>query len=193
MSLLDDKKSHGMSDSSTDRISIYLSVDKQTLKDYFNSHDPSPIYKKQLSHQLEQYIMNSVAGAKRYSAIFYKLKCSGEIDKQYAEPLMYAIRRHYEAKKAKRIKEFSRFKYRSWILLAISIVIVAAIQVFLPMVLSEDNKFHATFFSSMEIFSWVLLWRPIDVLLFYWNPHLKDICLLNKLATSEVIFIENEK
>jgi hypothetical protein len=39
----------------------------------------------------------------------------------------------------------------------------------------------------------VLLWRPIDVLLFYWNPHLKDICLLNKLATSEIIIIENEK
>jgi hypothetical protein len=82
---------------------------------------------------------------------------------------------HYEAKKAKRIREFKRFKVRSWVLL------------------NEDNKFHAMLFSSLEIFSWVLLWRPIDVLLFYWNPHLKDICLLNKLATSEVIYIENEK
>lgn len=182
-----------MSDSSTDRISIYLSVDKQTLKDYFNTHDPAPIYKRQLSHQLEQYIMNSVSSAKRYSAIFYKLKCSDEIDKQYAEPLMYAIRSHYQAKKTRRIKEFNRFKFRSWILLAISLVIVAVMQVLLPLALNEDNKFHAMFLSSMEIFSWVLLWRPIDVLLFYWNPHLKDICLLNKLATSEVIIIDHEK
>ena len=182
-----------MSDSSSDRVSIYLSVDKQTLKDYFNAHDPSPIYKRQLSHQLELYIMNSVASAKRYSAVFYKLKCAGEIDKQYAEPLMYAIRSHYEAKKIKRVKEFSRFKLRSWILLATSMIIAASIQVFVPMALDEDNKVHAMVFSSMEIFSWVLLWRPLDVLLFYWNPHLKDICLLNKLATSEVIYIENEK
>ena len=182
-----------MSEKSSDRISIYLSIDKQTLKDYFNAHDPSPIYKRQLSHQLEQYIMNSVTSAKRYSAIFYKLKCSGDIDKQYAEPLMYAIRAHYEAKKAKRIKEFKRFKVRSWMLLAISIMIVALIQVFIPLLLQEDNKFHAMLFSSLEIFSWVLLWRPIDVLLFYWNLHLKDICLLGKLATSEVIYIENEK
>jgi hypothetical protein len=182
-----------MSDSSTDRISIYLSVDKQTLKDYFNAHDPSPIYKRQLSHQLEQYIMNSVSGAKRYSAIFYKLKCSDEIDRQYTEPLMYAIRSHYDAKKVKRIKEFNRFKFRSWLLLAISLVIVAVIQVLVPLTLDEENKFHAMALSSMEIFSWVLLWRPIDVLLFYWNPHLKDICLLNKLATSEIIIIDNEK
>jgi hypothetical protein len=182
-----------MSDSSTDRISIYLSVDKQTLRDYFNAHDPSPIYKRQLSHQLEQYIMNSVSGAKRYSALFYKLKCSDEIDRQYTEPLMYAVRSHYEAKKVKRIKEFNRFKFRSWLLLAISLVIVAVIQVLVPLALDEENKFHAMFLSSMEIFSWVLLWRPIDVLLFYWNPHLKDICLLNKLATSEIIIIDNEK
>lgn len=182
-----------MSNVSTDRISIYLSVDKQTLKDYFNAHDPAPIYKRQLSHQLEQYIINSVSSAKRYSAIFYKLKCSDEIDKQYTEPLMYAIRSHYEAKKARRVREFRRFKFRSWILLAISLIIVAIIQVLVPLGLDEDNKFHAMFLSSMEIFSWVLLWRPIDVLLFYWNPHLKDICLLNKLATSEVIIIEHEK
>jgi len=179
-----------MSNMSTDRISIYLSVDTQTLKDYFNAHDPAPIYKRQLSHQLEQYIMNSVSGAKRYSAVFYKLKCANEIDKQYTEPLMYAIRNHYEAKKARRVREFSRFKFRSWVLLAISLIIVAIIQVLVPLTLDADNKFHDMFLNSMEIFSWVLLWRPIDVLLFYWNPHLKDICLLNKLATSEVIIIE---
>lgn len=106
---------------------------------------------------------------------------------------MYAIRSHYEAKKVKRVKEFNRFKFRSWLLLAISLVIVAVIQVLVPLTLDEENKFHAMFLSSMEIFSWVLLWRPIDVLLFYWNPHLKDICLLTKLATSEIIIIDNEK
>jgi len=70
---------------------------------------------------------------------------------------------------------------------------VALFQGVVPLLLDEDNRIHAAFLNSIEIFSWVLLWRPIDVLLFYWNPHLKDICLLNKLATSEVIIIENEK
>jgi hypothetical protein len=30
-------------------------------------------------------------------------------------------------------------------------------------------------------------------LLFAWNPHLKDILLLNKLASAEVIIIENQR
>lgn len=182
-----------MSESENDRISIYLSVDTHTLNSYFNMHDPSPIYKRQLSHHLEEYIRTSVANAKRYSAIFYKLKCASEVDKQYTEPLMYAIRNHYATKKLRRIKEFKKFKLRSWILLVISIGVVMVCQGFVPLLIDEENRIHTGIANSLDIFSWVLLWRPIDVLLFSWNPHLKDINLLNKLATSEAIIIENEK
>jgi len=45
----------------------------------------------------------------------------------------------------------------------------------------------------MDIFSWVILWRPIDTLIFNWNPYLKEICLLDKLENAEVIRIQNEK
>jgi hypothetical protein len=181
-----------MQEAEVDKISIYLSVDMQTLNGYFNAHDPSPIYKRQLSHHLEEYIRASVANAKRYTAIFYKLKCSSEVDKQYAEPLMYAIRSHYSAKKLRRIKEFKKFKFKTWMLLFISVAVVMIFHGVLPMVLDEQNNFHTGLGNSLDIFSWVLLWRPIDVLLFNWNPHLKDISLLNKLATSESIIIEYE-
>lgn len=182
-----------MEETAPDKINIYLAVDRQTINNYFNSHDPAPIYKRQLSHQLEEYIKTSVASAKRYSAIFYKFKCTSEMDKHYAQPLIYAIRRHYSQKKQMREKEFKRFKNRSWWLLVTSLVMVLVCQGFVPLMLDENNRFHTAFGNSLDIFSWVLLWRPIDVLLFYWNPHLKDICLLNKLANAELIMIENEK
>ncbi len=115
------------------------------------------------------------------------------MDKQYANPLIYAIRRHYALKMANRIKEFKRFKVRSWILLAVSVMVVLITQGFIPMMIDEDNRILTALHNGLDIFSWVLLWRPIDVLLFSWNPHLKDISLLNKLATSELIIIDNEK
>lgn len=176
-----------------DKINIFLAVDRQTINSYFNSHDPAPIYKRQISHQLEDYIKTSVASAKRYSAIFYKFKCTSEIDKQFAQPLIYAIRRHYTGKKQMREKEFKKFKKRSWLLLVVSLVMVTICQGVIPLMLDEGNRFHTVLTNSLDIFSWVLLWRPIDVLLFYWNPHLKDISLLNKLATAELIIIDNEK
>jgi hypothetical protein len=176
-------------------INIYLTVDRQTINNYFNSNDPAPIYKRQLSHQLEEYIKTSVAAAKRYTPIFYKFKCLSELDKQYSQPLIYAVRRHYLQKKQTREKEFERFKRRSWWLLVASLFMVLVCQGVVPLLVNahEGNKFAAVLLNSLDIFSWVLLWRPIDMLLFYWNPHLKDIGLLDKLATAELIVIENEK
>jgi len=180
-------------DGTIDKINIFLTVDMQTINNYFNSHDPAPIYKRQLSHQLEEYIKNTVSSAKRYSVLFYKFKCTSEMDKQFAQPLIYAIRRHYSLKMESRKKEFERFKVRSWILLAVSITVALVTQSVVPMLIDEDNRILSALHNSLDIFSWVLLWRPIDVLLFSWNPHLKDISLLRKLATSELIVIEGEK
>lgn len=182
-----------MSKSLTKKINVFLTVDLQTLDSYFNNHDPAPLYKRQLNHKLEEYIMKAVAANKRYSVIFYKLKCTSDIDRQYAEPLMYAIRRHFAEKKNILEHEFNKFKRRSWILLLVSVAVVILLRGFVPLILNEGSRIHHGLENCLDVFSWVILWRPINVLIFEWNPHLKDISLLNKLGTAEVIIIENEK
>ena len=128
-----------MSESISDRISIYLTVDTQTINGYFNAHDPAPIYKRQLSHQLEEYIMSCVGSAKRYSVLFYKLKCISELDKEYAKPLIYAIRRHFSLKKIVREKDFEKFKRKSWLLLGISLIVAMLCQGVVPMIIDTAN------------------------------------------------------
>jgi hypothetical protein len=174
-------------------INVFLTSDRLIANNYFNMHDPSPIYMRQLSYQFESYIMESVKSAKRHSAIFYKLKCTGEDDKQYAEPLIYAVRRHFVVKKEDKEKEFKKFKRRNWTLLAISTVVVILFQGLLPVIFNAEHGINAGLINSIDVFAWVLLWHPIDELLFRWNSYLKDICLFNKLATAESILIENEK
>jgi hypothetical protein len=173
-------------------INVFLSPDRLIANSYFNKHDPAPIYMRQLSHQFEAYIMESVKSAKRYSVVFYKLKCKGEEDKQYAEPLVYAIRRHFETKREDREKEFIKFKRRNWSMLGISIIVVIMFEGLLPRILDAEHGIGVGVINSLDIFAWVLLWHPIDELVFHWNTYLKDICLLNKLATAESILIENE-
>lgn len=182
-----------MTDPFTKTINIYLKVDPDTIQDYFNENDPAPLYKRQLSHKLEQYLSMSSATVKRYSVIFYKLKCATEIDKQYAEPLIYALRRHFSAKQMIREKEFQRFKRRTWLLLAVSLAVVITCQGFVMVMFDENHKLQSGIHNIIDVFSWVLLWQPIDKLLFHWNPHLKDISLLKKLATAEVIVLDNAK
>ena len=182
-----------MSQSFEKSINVFLSPDRLIANSYFNQHDPAPIYMRQLSHQFEAYIMESVKCARRHSVIFYKLKCTGDDDKQYAEPLMYAIRRHFAAKKEDRKKEFIKFKRRNWSLLGMSIIVVILFQGLLPMILDVEHGIGMGLINSLDIFAWVLLWHPIDELVFNWNHYLKEISVFNKLATAEYILIENEK
>ena len=176
-----------MSDAYSKTVNIYLTVNQGTIQGFFNENDPSPLYKRQLSHKLEHYIAMTVVPVKRYSPVFYKLLCKEEIDKQYTEPLMYAVRRHFETKLASREKEFKRFKKRTWLLLLVSILVVVICQGFLMVLFDENHNLQYGFSNILDVFSWVLLWQPIDKLLFQWNPHLKEISLLKKLATAEVI------
>ncbi len=174
------------------RITIFLTVDEKTIDSYFNAHDPSPIYKRQLSHEFEKYIMSSIVAIKRYSILRYKLVCSEESDKQYVEPLIHAIRRHFSIKKAIKESEFKKFKKGAYKLLGISMLIVMLSHLIRITVLKEGNQFHSMVGNALDIFSWVVLWTPIDKLVFYWNPFLKEISILDRLTNADIVISERQ-
>ena len=84
-------------------------MDQSSIGGHFNPNDPAPLYKRQLSHQFQHYIMTSIESAKRYSVFYYKITCKNESDKQYTEAFVYAIRRHFSAKKLIKIEQFEKF------------------------------------------------------------------------------------
>ena len=175
----------------TEKINIFLTVDQSSIGDHFNPNDPAPLYKRQLSHQFQHYIMASIESAKRYSVFYYKITCKNESDKQYTEAFIYAIRRHFSAKKLIKIEQFEKFKRRSYKLLFASLTVVMISHGLVPMILSGDEGFHSAIRNGLDIFSWVILWQPIDKLVFHWNPHLKEISIMRRLANAEVIITEN--
>ena len=174
------------------RIAVFLSLDQDIFKGYYNPQDPAPLYKRQLSHDFEEYIMLSIRAAKRDSPFHYKISYRNECEKQYAEPLLYAIRRHFADKKAMLIAAFERFKRRTYMLLFSSLVIVMICQGLLPVILDGKISIHSGLTNGIDVFSWVILWRPIDKLIFQWNPYLKDISIMERLEKAEVTITEIE-
>ena len=172
------------------RITIFLTVDEKTIDAYFNAHDPSPIYKRQLSHEFEKYISSSIVAIKRYSTIRFKLVCNKESDRQYIEPLIHSIRRHFSVQKTIKESEFRKFKKGSYKLLGISMTVVMLSQLFMITMLKEDNRLHTLIGHALDIFSWVILWTPIDKLVFFWNPYLKEISIYDRLMNAEIIVSE---
>ncbi len=174
--------------------SIYIRLDEQTVHDYFNHHDPAPLYKRQLDHQFEQYIYNYLITSKRDAVFKYQVICMDYADKRFVAPVIQAIRNHFELKMALKEEEFRKFKRRTFWLLGINLVLVCSFQMIFPFVAeSMDDRMAGALHNVVDVFSWVILWKPIDRLIYYWNPFKKDMHLLRRLAHAEVNILEKEK
>jgi hypothetical protein len=178
-----------MSNTLFSKINIFFKVSDQTIDNYFNANDPAPIYKRQLSQEFEEYIMNYAISIKRYSVVTYKLNCVKESDQEFVDPLVHAIRRHFSLKKSIREAEFKKFKKRNRLLLVFSFVIVVSFQGLLPLVFNTEHRIHSAFSNALDVFSWVILWKPIERLIFYYNPFLKEISILDKLMNAQIVMI----
>jgi len=173
---------------------IYVRLDEQTVHDYFNHHDPAPLYKRQLGHEFEQYIYQSLLTSKRNAVIKYQVICLDYADKRFVAPVTQAIRSHFNLKKFLKVEEFRKFKRRTFKLLVASLVIVLSLQAILPyLVEGMDHRMAGSLHNVVDVFSWVIMWKPIDRLIFYWNPFKKDIHLLDRLANAEVTVLEKNK
>lgn len=177
-----------------DKFSIFIRLDEQTVYDYFNHHDPAPLYKRQLGHEFESYIYNSLLTSKRNTVINYQVVCLEYSDKRFVEPVTQAIRNHFNMKKYLKEIEFKKFKNRTFKLLFASITFVLALQGLMPYVIEGmDHRMAGSFHNIVDVFSWVIAWKPIDRLIFYWNPFKKDIHLLERLSGAEVVVLEKNK
>ena len=78
-------------------------------------------------------------------------------------------------------------------LLFITLALVTVSHILLPYLFKgEESAMHSAVSTTLDVFSWVILWKPIDRLIYYWNPFLKDIALFEKLEKGEVILTEIE-
>jgi hypothetical protein len=183
-----------MSPSIAKSYNIYVRLDEQTVHDYFNHHDPAPLYKRQLGHEFEQYIQNSLLTSKRDAVIKYQFICLEYSDKRFVVPVTQAIRNHFNVKKFLKEEEFKKFKRRTFKLLMASLCIILSLQAILPYVIEGmDQRMQGSLHNVVDVFSWVIMWKPIDRLIFYWNPFKKDIHLVDRLANAEVVILEKNK
>ncbi|MBL0182166.1 MAG: hypothetical protein IPP96_07685 [Chitinophagaceae bacterium] len=176
------------------KISIYLKIDANSIDAYFNPHDPARLDRRQLGHDFQEYLNNSIVGAGRHTTIDFKVFCCDSGNMRFMiDPLIRTIRRHFQIQKTLKEMEFRKFKRKNYILLLISISIVMFCQGVLPLVFGQDHRIHSMFSNAIDVFSWVILWKPIERLIFYWNPFLKEILLFNKMQHAKVNIVESEE
>lgn len=174
------------------RVSIFLSVDGDSVCKYYNSHDPAPLYNRQLSHEFQEYLLNSITTANEISTIRYKFICTKESDQKFAEPILMSIRRHFEIKRTVKEKDFTAFKKENYAL-SIIFLTITGLQSALLAISDGDYQMLSFFSNALYVFGCVILWKSIERLLLYWNRFRKEILVLKKMETAGSIIIVNEK
>lgn len=183
-----------MTKSVTKKITIYLKIDSNSINAYFNPHDPARLDKRQLGQEFKDYLNASIVSAGRHTEIDFKIFCCDSGNMRFmVDPLVKTIRRHFHIQKTLKEIEFGKFKRKNYTLLMISIGIVMFCQGVLPLIMGQDHRIHSMFSNAIDVFSWVILWKPIERLIFYWNPFLKEILLFDKMQNAKVNIVESEE
>jgi hypothetical protein len=182
-----------MKNHSPEKIDIFLIVSPEAVEEHFNKNDPAPFYKRQLSHEFEEYINKAKAAAREHSFFEYKITCKKEEDRQYTEPLMYAVKRHFSNIMLVKQEDFEKFKRRNYMVLFVGLLIILLSHILIPTFISESSGVEAAILTGIDIFSWVMMWQPIDNLLFHLKAHLEEINTIKKLTEAGVVYTENDE
>ena len=78
-------------------------------------------------------------------------------------------------------------------LLVFSLGIVMFFQGLMPVIFNAEHRIHSAFSNALDVFSWVILWKPIEKLIFYWNPFLKEISIFGKLINAPIVIVGEKK
>jgi hypothetical protein len=176
------------------KVSIYISADPLSIRKHVNPNDPSPLYCRQLSIEFQRYLDISAETVYRDTQPRYIFFYRNAVDKGFqANALMKAIRFHYNKKKKAAEDRFIKFKKKNFLLLGISFSVVIICQWILSFFVQGEKNIHAEFSNVLDVFSWVILWKPIERLVFHWNPFLKDILLYKKMAAAEMLLVAGEQ
>ena len=176
------------------RVCVYLSLDTGSIARFYNANDPAPLASRQLSHEFQDYLDTSIVMAHRRSVIQYKIFCGEATGMRFLiEPLKKSLQRHYRIKKELALAKFNKFKRKNYFLLFVSFTVVMICQGLLPIIFNAEHRVHSTLSNALDVFSWVILWKPIERLIFYWNPFLKEILLYKKMESAETLIVDNEK
>ncbi|MBL9147117.1 MAG: hypothetical protein JNM94_00335 [Phycisphaerae bacterium] len=158
----------------------------RTLDELFHPLDPSPIARRDLSETAADYLyteLRDVSGDFGVRVVVHL----PDAEMAHADAVVAAIRRHFAWSAVATRQAMHRLRRLGLLSLAIGLLAVAGlIGVAQLLVRSYERTFVSTLAESITIIAWVILWRPVEVLLFDWWPLRTDIALYERLAALDI-------
>jgi hypothetical protein len=161
-----------------------IDIKLQTVEQIFDNRDPAPFRERDLDPDLADLLLDAgedLVGEDTFKVIFWLDKpCpAGEIESAFRAHFEYTI---------ERLRRGRRRRRRTGLVsLAIGVVVVIALIALAQFVTSSlRGPLGAGLHEGLLISCWVVMWRPIEVLVYDWIPFRHERNVARKLLAAPV-------
>jgi hypothetical protein len=154
----------------------------------FDATAPSCLGRRILHDKIAEHLLEDVADAPGDAPLKLRLNVPAAEAAQ-AQTVGDAIRAHFEARRGeeqRRFRQIFRHGRNATLISLVFLIFVNALGQSIRTVFS--GRFAEAVANGLEIFGWVAMWRPAELLLYDWMPVRRQRNLLARLAKMEVDF-----
>jgi hypothetical protein len=153
---------------------VLIEIKISSVNQLFNSFDPAPFYEKELDHDAEQYIVDTVNDFPLNTRFKIVIHMPPELaGSANGQQIGTAVRNHFEYRMLVADRKLrARFRYgRSALIIGLTFLFIALIA---RQVVSTFNNhiLSVLFADALLVTGWAAMWEPVTVLLYeLWPIH----------------------
>jgi hypothetical protein len=166
-------------------IELHLS----SIKQLFNSFDPSPFHEKDLDAEAERYLTGRALELRRDVSLRLVVTVSRPLRNDVRnQHIPEAIHGHFNYRAYQTRQQLIELMRTGWISRAIGLLVLASCLLIIQHAGLATNLSPLARLGeqSLLIFGWVANWRPIEIFLYDWWPIWRRQVLLRRLSRMSV-------
>jgi hypothetical protein len=167
----------------------------KSAQQLFDMRDPSPFRERDLDDDAVDYLLSSARDIGRQAKLRVVFTIAGERDPVLDESeIVAAVRGHlsYEREKqSRKIRELLA-RGRRFLLVGLSTLAIFLSAAELTKYLAVTH-FTQILHEGLVITGWVAMWRPLEILLYEWWPHVEQRRLIDHVLAGDIVALHQPR
>jgi hypothetical protein len=161
-----------------------IDVRVMSVEQLFDNRDPAPFRERDLDPDLVEYLLaagDDLAVQRSFRIVFWLARpcLPGEVEA--------AFRAHFEYELERLIRKRRRQRRTGQVALLLGIVLIIALLSLAQLVTSViGGPVGVALHEGLVISSWVVLWRPVEILIYDWIPVRRERRVLRRLLSAAI-------
>lgn len=163
----------------------------KSARQLFDMRDPSPYRERDLDDDAVEYLLSSAREIGRRAKLRVVISIDGERDPVLTEEVIVeAVRAHLTYERDRQVRKVRELLARGRRFLVVGatalVVLLSAAELTKMLPISHLSEILR---EGLMITGWVAMWRPLELLLYEWWPHVEQRRVVDAVLAGEVVVV----